>query len=80
MTNEKKQLNVMIPSDVQKGVFSNVAQVNVSPTEVIFDFAFLQPNTNQAVMVSRVILTKEHASQFRKVFNGVMDKYEETKK
>ena len=77
--NEKKHLDVIVPPHVQGGVFSNIAQVNATPREVVLDFAFLQPNTNQAVIVSRVILTKEHAFELKKVLENVLRKYEQKK-
>ena len=80
MDDKKKQLKVIIPSNIQGGVFSNIAHVSASQREVVIDFAFLQPDMSQAVIVSRVILTKEHAFELKKVLENVLKKYEQKKR
>jgi len=81
MTNgDKKQieLKINIPEKVQSAVFSNVAQVNATDREVVIDFAFVQPNTNQGIVVSRVALTPEHAKALRDVLINLLKRYEKS--
>jgi len=82
MTNgEKKQveLKMHIPERLQSAIFSNIAQVNATDREVIIDFAFIQPNTNQGIMVSRIALTPEHALSLKSVLVKTLKRYEEKK-
>lgn len=81
MSNNKKSLTVNIPQHMQAGVFSNTAKVNVSQREVVIDFALLEPNVKgSAVLVSRVILTKEHAVELKNVLAKSLKQYEEDSK
>lgn len=74
---EKKiELKINIPEKVQSPKFSNIAQVHATDREVVFDFAFMQPNTNEGIMVSRVVLTPEHAKALRDVLTTTLKRYE----
>jgi len=77
---EKKQveLKINIPERVQSAVFSNVAQVNATDREVVIDFAFVQPNTKQGIVVSRVALTPEHAKALNNVLIGLLKRYDKS--
>ena len=75
--NEKKELRVNIPQQIQGGVFSNAARVNITAREVVIDFAFMEPNNpNQAILVSRIILTKEHTLDLKNVLERVLKDHE----
>lgn len=78
---EKKKVGfkIMMPEKVQAATFSNVAQVHATNREVIIDFTFVQPNTNQGIMVSRVALTPEHALSLRDVLINTLKRYEKKK-
>lgn len=77
MEQDKKiELKINIPEKNQAPLFSNIAQVNVTDKEVVFDFAFVQPNTNEGIVVSRVVLTPEHAKALRDVLINTLKRYE----
>jgi len=76
MEEKKVELKINIPEKVQSAVFSNVAQINASDREVVIDFAFVQPNTNQGIVVSRVALTPEHAKALQKVLTKLLLRYD----
>lgn len=77
-TKEKKQveLKINIPEKVQAAIFSNIAQVNATDREVVIDFAFVQPKDNQGIVVSRVVLTPEHAKALSDVLNNLLKRYD----
>lgn len=75
-TKKPVELQINIPEKVQSAVFSNVAQVNATDREVVIDFAFVQPNTNRGIVVSRVALTPEHAKALRDVLANLLKRYE----
>ncbi|HNW96304.1 MAG TPA: DUF3467 domain-containing protein [Candidatus Paceibacterota bacterium] len=75
---DKKQieLKITIPEKVQSALFSNVAQINATDREVVIDFAFVQPNTNQGIVVSRIALTPEHAKSLQGVLANLLKRYD----
>lgn len=83
MTNEKNkptELKIIVPEKVQSPVFSNVAQVHATEREVIIDFAFVQPNTAEGTVVSRIALTPQHAISLKDVLLNTLKRYEAEKK
>ena len=75
--NKDRKISVTATPDVQKGVFYNMAKVSANSREVVIDFAFADPVIpDQALLVSRVILTKEHALELKNVLNNFLDKHE----
>ena len=70
-------LKVNIPSEVQKGVYSNAVSVNVNSNEVVVDFGYLVPNTATPVIevVSRVNMNHRTAESFLGVLAGAMEDF-----
>lgn len=73
----QQQLQVKVPDDVQKGVYSNAVSVNVNSNEVVLDFGYLLPNTPAPVIevVSRVNMNQRTAESFLQVLSGAMDDF-----
>jgi hypothetical protein len=71
-------LQVKVPDEVQKGVYSNAVSVNVNSNEVVLDFGYLLPNTPTPVIevVSRVNMNHKTADSFFKVLEGAMKDFE----
>lgn len=65
MTDERKTVKINIPDNLKNGVYSNIANIVVSKREVLIDFVFLAP-PNEPNLVSRVIITLEHARELEK--------------
>lgn len=81
MSDENKkqvELKITIPEKTQSALFSNVAQVNATDREVVIDFAFVQPNTNQGIVVSRIALTPEHAKALQNVLAALLKRYDKS--
>lgn len=72
MANEKeqKEIKIMISERIQSAVFSNVARISSTEREVIIDFAFLPPDSNEGFMVSRIALTLEHAKALQETLEN----------
>lgn len=70
-------LQVKVPDDVQKGVYSNAVSVNVNSNEVVLDFGYLLPNTPAPVIevVSRVNMNERTAQSFINVLSGALDDF-----
>lgn len=58
------------------GKYSNLAVITHSPTEFILDFAQNMPGMNGAQVVSRIILTPDHAKRVLKALSDNVQKYE----
>lgn len=70
-------LQVKVPDDVQKGVYSNAVSVNVNSNEVVLDFGYLLPNTPAPVIevVTRVNMNQRTAESFLNVLAGAIDDF-----
>lgn len=63
MSEETKQIQVKVQENHQPS-FANSVQINVSDEEVALQFLYVRRNTNQATLVSEIILTPKHAVTF----------------
>ena len=73
---DKKTLQVKVPEDIQKGVYSNAVSVTVNNNEVVVDFGYVLPNVNPTSIqiVSRVNMTHKSAENFISTFqNALLD-------
>lgn len=76
----QQPLTVRVPEHVATGIYSNLAKVNISENEVIMDFILVSPNEGeQALLVSRVILSRKHASTFLEVLDKLLKGAKEDK-
>lgn len=73
----QQNLQVKVPDDIQKGVYSNAVSVNVNSNEVVVDFGYLLPNTPNPVIevVGRVNLNHKTAESFLNVLGGAMEDF-----
>ena len=62
--NVQKKINIEVKEDVATGIYSNLGIINHSPTEFVFDFATMMPGFPKAKVLSRIILSPEHAKKF----------------
>jgi len=75
----KSEIKIIAPEKIQSPVFSNIAQINVSDREAVIDFAFIQPNTNQGILVSRVVLSPSHAKDLAEILATTLENHEQKK-
>ena len=74
MAEEQPQIQVNVPQD-HKPAFSNSAQLQVSNDEVALQFLYVRRNTNQATLISEVVLTPQHAIKFQKALDETLKKH-----
>ena len=60
---QKKELGIEITKETAAGNYSNLALITHSNSEFIFDFARVLPGYPKAQVVSRIIMTPEHAKR-----------------
>lgn len=70
------QLNIELSDEVSQGVYSNLAVITHSPAEFVIDFIRIMPGVPKPKVMSRIILTPEHAKRFVAALNDNISKYE----
>jgi len=73
---KQKKLNIQVDEDVAKGVYSNLAVINHSPTEFIVDFVSVMPGMEKSKVQSRIVLSPHHAKRLLKALNDNIQRYE----
>jgi len=76
MNREERKLQIEIDKDIQKGVYANMAMISHTKEEIVFDFAFLQPQQPRASVASRVIMSPAHAKRFVQAAAENLKRYE----
>ncbi len=69
------QVNVQVPPDLD-AVYSNLALITHSASEVIIDFARILPNVPQAKVHARIVTTPLHAKLLLQALAENLKKYE----
>lgn len=75
--NNKQNLNIDITPDVAEGVYSNLAIISHSPTEMILDFAQMLPGLGKPFVRSRVLMAPSHAKRLLAALRDNIEKYED---
>ena len=78
MSNEQqKKLEINLHPDVAPGVYSNLALIAHSKSDFIIDFIANLPGMAKPDVVSRVVMTPEHAKRLLAALNDNIGKYEQ---
>ncbi|MEO0898688.1 MAG: DUF3467 domain-containing protein [Bacteroidota bacterium] len=70
------QLNIELPNEIARGVYSNLAVISHSDAEFVLDFIQVIPGTNKAEVRSRVIMTPQHAKRLLFAMQENIEKFE----
>jgi len=70
------KIEIQIDEDIAQGIYTNLAAVNHSENEFVFDFIFLQPQSPKAKVRSRLILSPKHAKRFLNALQENISRYE----
>jgi len=73
---EQQQLNIELPEDVAEGVYSNLAIINHSHSELVLDFIKIMPGVPKAKVKSRIVLTPQHAKRLLRALADNVNRYE----
>ncbi|MBE37716.1 MAG: hypothetical protein CMP50_03595 [Flavobacteriales bacterium] len=74
--NHSSKLNIEIKEEVASGVYSNLGIINHSPTEFVFDFATMMPGFSKAKVLSRIVLSPQHAKKFMNALSQNIQNFE----
>jgi len=70
-----KKVNVEVPPDLEP-VYTNIALISHSPSEVLIDFACLLPNSPNARVKARIVNTPVHAKLLLRALQENLERYE----
>ncbi len=70
------QLQIELPEGEWEGKYSNFVLITHSPSEFVLDFGRLMPGANKLKVVSRVIMTPQHAKMLLRTLEDNIKKYE----
>ncbi len=80
MSEDKKQqpqqINVELGEKEAEGTYSNLAIISHSPAEFIFDFTRILPGVPKAKVMSRIVMTPQHAKLLLNALNDNVQKFE----
>ena len=75
---ENNNLQIEVKPEVIQGKYSNLAVITHSASEFILDFASMLPGMKQPEVISRLIMTPEHAKRLFLALNDNLKKFEST--
>ncbi len=73
----QNELNIELSNEVAQGVYSNLAIITHSSSEFILDFIKMMPGIPKPQVMSRVIMTAEHAKRLMLALQENIDKFED---
>ncbi len=78
---EKKQkevkLEIQLDERIAQGAYVNLSVVNQNESEFVIDLIFVQPQTPRAKVLSRVILSPQHAKRLATALQDNVGRYEQ---
>lgn len=77
MENNENQVNIELTEEIANGVYSNLAIITHSPSEIVSDFIQIMPGVPKGKVRSRVIMTPQNAKRFMRALVDNIQKYEQ---
>lgn len=71
-----QQLQVELREPESEGIYANLAIISHSPSEIILDFARVMPGAPKARVLSRIIMTPQHARMLERALGDNLRKFE----
>jgi hypothetical protein len=75
--NNENQVNIELNEETALGIYSNLAIITHSPSEVVCDFVQMMPGMPKGKVRSRVIMTPVNAKRFMRALIDNVQKYEQ---
>ncbi len=76
ITGAEGGIDIELDEQIAQGQYANLAIISHSPTEFVLDFTAVLPGMPKAKVVSRVILTPEHAKRLLFSLQENISRYE----
>jgi hypothetical protein len=74
--NPQQQINIELGEKEAEGVYSNLAIISHSPAEFVLDFTRILPGVPRARVLSRIIMTPQHARMLLNALEDNINRYE----
>lgn len=71
-----QQLQVELREPESEGIYANLAIISHSASEMILDFARVMPGVQKARVLSRIIMTPQHAKMMHRALTDNLKKFE----
>lgn len=71
------QLQIQLDEDIAQGIYANLAMVNHTETEFVFDFIYVQPQQPRAKVRARIISSPRHTKRLMLALKDNVEKYEQ---
>jgi hypothetical protein len=75
--NNENQVNIELNEETALGIYSNLAIITHSPSEMVCDFVQMMPGMPKGKVRSRVIMTPVNAKRFMRALIDNVQKYEQ---
>ena len=75
--NNENQVRIELNEETALGIYSNLAIITHSPSEVVCDFVQMMPGMPKGKVRSRVIMTPVNAKRFMRALIDNVQKYEQ---
>ena len=76
--NNPNQIDIELPAEIAKGLYSNLLIVSHSPNEFVMDFANYMPGMPKAIVISRIIVTPQNAKHLLRTLEMNIRTFEKT--
>ncbi len=73
---QKQQISIELGEKEAEGLYSNLAIISHSSAEFIFDFTRILPGVPKAKVLSRIVMTPQHAKLLLHALHDNVTKYE----
>ncbi len=73
---EKRKIDIDLKPEIARGVYSTFTVITHSSSEFICDFIQALPGSPKPEVVSRIIMSPDHAKRFLKALQDNIEKYE----
>lgn len=76
MEENNKQFSIELRPEIARGNYSNLAIISHSHSEFVIDFAAMLPGLPKPDVISRILMTPEHAKRLLSALADNVEKYE----
>ena len=71
------RINIELSEKEAEGIYSNLAMISHTQSEVILDFARVLPGVPKGKVYARIIMTPQHAKMLEKALSENLRKFED---
>lgn len=72
-----RQIKIEVPDEVALGIYSNMALLNMTGNDFIFDFGSIVPGKDTFKVQSRIIMSPQHAKRLVSLIQRSIKNYED---